>query len=436
MRADIWRRYGALGTHATTPNSIRRDFAALYKHMPIDGTIRSETAKGILNDIFAYRAAAILKVKQAIFRRTNDEAERKRLYSLIRRGEWLGDPFLHRQMRKHFRHGIGHARNQFVVRSDKFTTAIVGGGLVISIHVASKFGQDIALVTTTSGKNVDLTGCNLRIIVNGATTEIHYAVEKDCGRPHGEGSIGVDKGYTEAFADSRGGFHGEGFGAELRAFSDATHKTGRARNKLHDLEKKHREAGRAAKADRIRLNNLGTKKLLGRRKRAQIRLRNIAFKAAHGIVDIADTVAAEDLASPIARKKPWKGYNRRMSFWAKGVLAEALESVSKQREACLVYVASAYTSQIDSHTGLLEGRRVGDRFYHANGAVSQADANAARNIESRMHDPEITRYTPYREIKRILLSRSPAELTVKRGKLGQSRQLPADKPPAQKCVGF
>ncbi len=107
MRADIWRRYGALGTHATTPNSIRRDFAALYKHLPIDGTIRSETAKDILNDIFAYRAAAILKVKQAIFRRTNDEAERKRLYSLIRRGEWLSDPFLHRQ---HFRRELPPAK--------------------------------------------------------------------------------------------------------------------------------------------------------------------------------------------------------------------------------------------------------------------------------------------------------------------------------------
>ena len=59
MRADIWRRYGALGTHAKTANGIRRDFAELYKHLPIDGTIRSETAKDILNDIFTYRAAAI-----------------------------------------------------------------------------------------------------------------------------------------------------------------------------------------------------------------------------------------------------------------------------------------------------------------------------------------------------------------------------------------
>ena len=376
-------------------------------------------------------------MKQAIFRRTNDEAERKRLYSLIRRGEWLSDPFLHRQMRKNFRHGIGHARNQFVVRSDRFTTEIVGNRLVISIHIASKFGQDITIVTTTSGKNVDLSGCNLRIIVNGATTEIHYAVEKDCGRPHGEGSIGVDKGYTEAFADSRGDFHGEGFGAELREFSDTTHKTGKARNKLHALEKRHREAGRTAKADRIRLNNLGTKKLLDRRKRTQVRLRNIAFKAAHAVVDKAATIGAEDLTSPIARKKPWKGYNRRMSFWAKGVLAEALESVSKQREACLVYVNAAYTSQIDSQTRRLEGRRVGDKFYHVSGDVSSADTNAARNVEDRIFDSRITRYMSHQEVKRILLELAPVQLSINRVELQSKDYQPtADKPPAQKCVGF
>jgi hypothetical protein len=419
MRADIWRRYGALGTHAqTTTHDIRKDFAALYGHLLIDGTIRNETAKDAINDIFTYRAAAMAKVEQAIFRRTNDETERKRLFALLKRGEWLSDPFLHRQMRKHFRHGVSHARNQFIVRSDKFTTGIINGKLVVTIHIASKFGEDIILVTTTSGKNVDLSGCNLRIVVKGAVTEIHYAIEKDCGRPHGEGSIGVDKGYTEAFADSRGEFHGQGFGVELRAFSDAAHKTGIGRNKLYSLEKKHREAGRIAKADRIRRNNLGTKKLIARRKWTQVRLRNIAFKAAHSIVDKAVTIGAEDLTSPIARRTPWKGFNRRMGFWAKGVLAEALGNVTEQRGACLVHVNAAYTSQIDSQTGLLEGKRVGDRFHHVSGDVSSADTNAAVNVEDRMRDPEITRYMPYKQVERILLSRSSGATERQEGRVG------------------
>ena len=70
------------------------------------------------------------------------------------------------------------------------------------------------------------------------------------------------------------------------------------------------------------------------------------------------------------------------------------------------YVNCAYTSQIDSVTGLLEGKRVADRFYRLNGDVLQADHNAARNVKARASDPEIKRFTPHKEVKRILLSRS------------------------------
>ncbi len=38
---------------------------------------------------------------------------------LIRTGSYEKDPFLHRTVRNCFKHGQGHADNQFVVRSDK-----------------------------------------------------------------------------------------------------------------------------------------------------------------------------------------------------------------------------------------------------------------------------------------------------------------------------
>jgi transposase len=117
-----------------------------------------------------------------------------------------------------------------------------------------------------------------------------------------------------------------------------------------------------------------------------------------------------------------------MSSWAKGVLAEALDSVCEQRNAEHVLVNAAYTSQMDSATGLLQGRRVGDKFYRVTGDVIQADHNAALNVLARMGDPEITRYMPHRAVRRILLSRSPAELTVTRHELGHGcRQPCADK---------
>ena len=36
----------------------------------------------------------------------------------------------------------------------------------------------------------------------------------------------------------------------------------------------------------------------------------------------------------------------------------------------------------------------------------QADWNAARNVLARLNDPEISRYTPSREVKRVLQERT------------------------------
>ena len=66
----------------------------------------------------------------------------------------------------------------------------------------------------------------------------------------------------------------------------------------------------------------------------------------------------------------------------------------------------ACESQIDSRTGLLQGKRRWDRFYGLDGVVLDADTNAARNILARLYDDEITLYTPFREVKRLLRDRS------------------------------
>lgn len=197
------------------------------------------------------------------------------------------------------------------------------------------------------------------------------------------------------------------------------------------LKKKHRSSGNVAKADSIKLHNLGRKKIDARKERVQKQLCTLAFQSAHTLVDKAAVIVSEDLTSPIAKKQQWKRFNRRMSSWAKGTLAEALDSVCTQRKAKHVLVNAAYTSQMDSANGLLQGKRVGDKFYRANGDVLQADHNAALNVLARLDDSEVTRFTPYKEVRRILLARSPAQLSVNRLELGvcksQTRQPSADK---------
>ncbi|EQD25958.1 transposase IS605 OrfB, partial [mine drainage metagenome] len=197
------------------------------------------------------------------------------------------------------------------MRSDKYATAVVDGHLTIVIHVAPKYGAPIRLTTTSSGKNVNLSGNNLRIVVKDDCTEIHYATTKGDGRPCGSQMTGIDKGYTEAFTDSDGAAHGKTFGAVLTEYSDKASATGKARNKLYALEKKHREAGHITKADHIKLCNLGRIKIDNRKERTYQRLRTIAFQSAHTIVDKAAVVVSEDLTAPMAQKQVWKRYNRR-----------------------------------------------------------------------------------------------------------------------------
>ena len=98
-----------------------------------------------------------------------------------------------------------------------------------------------------------------------------------------------------------------------------------------------------------------------------------------------------------------------MSAWEKGSLAQALESVTKLRSVDHSMVSCAYTSQMDSRTGLLKGKRVGDKFYHENGDVSHADQNAATNILARYFDSDIKPFMSVTAIKGILLKRCPPD---------------------------
>jgi len=71
-------------------------------------------------------------------------------------------------------------------------------------------GQRIAIPL----KGTHLPSGTLRILLRDhGQVEVHYAVDETqvCStRPCGEATVGVDKGYTEAYTDSDGERHGEG----------------------------------------------------------------------------------------------------------------------------------------------------------------------------------------------------------------------------------
>jgi len=137
----------------------------------------------VVNDLLTYKAAAAQKVRQAIARRAPDAQERKRLFNLLMRDQWLQGPYLHRMMRKHLRHGVSSCTNQFIVRSDKHQSFVADGKLVVRIRIAPKFGSHIDLVTTSSGKGMRLQSSNLRVVLNGDVVQIHYATPSSLGAP-------------------------------------------------------------------------------------------------------------------------------------------------------------------------------------------------------------------------------------------------------------
>jgi len=239
----------------------------------------------------------------------------------------------------------------------------------------------------------------LRLILRQGRVEVHYAVDADnCSTsPCGEVEIGIDKGYSEVFIDSEGDGHGDGLGDLLSSESDSLKIKYQRRNKLKAIAE-----AKPNKAETKVSNNLRRKKLDRRQQLHTKRVRDRVFKAVHSVVDKAKTIVCEDLSSPITSKNQ----KRRLSGWVKGLIQEALESVSQRRGSSLVLVNCAYTSQMDSRHDVLLGHRDGEKFYCFDGVVLHADQNAARNILARKDDSEIQLWTSFEKVRSILLERT------------------------------
>ncbi len=404
LRKEIWHRYGSINGSGIDFRTLRNEWVQTRDFSPLPAKAWKETLRDVLDDISMYEEASKLKVRQDIAKRTADPAERTQLYKALGSAAWKSDPYLCRKMRQHKKHGKTDVKNQIILECGVYRQFTGNDGntwLKVPSFTRGK------MVCIPLNSNITLSGC-LRLILKDGVVFVHYVINQKDFAPCGDQIIGVDKGFSEAFADSEGGFHGTQLGKFLTEGTNKRHLRGIARNKLHQIAKKHPK-----KAKNIRTRNLGRKKLAKQYTHQKQVIRNIAFQAAHSIVDKAKEVRCEDLTKPFASKHKWKKFNRTMSGWAKGALADALNSVTKARGSRLRVVNAAYTSQIDSKTRRLEGRRVGDKFYHVNGEVSQADVNGAVNIKERADDTEISLFTPFKEVKKILLSRLTANGGVK-----------------------
>lgn len=404
IRKDIWQRFGSINGVGASFRKIRNDWVKSRNFMPLPAKAWKETLRDTLDDIKLYEESVKEKVRKVIY----THKDNKQLFKQLKYDSWVNNSYLCRLMRKNKKHGKTTVNNQIILEAGVYGQFTGKNGNTWLKIPSFQRGKPICVPLNS---NIKLQG-TLRLILKDGIVYVHYTINQKKFLPCGELVVGVDKGYTEAFADSEGNFYGDNFGKLLTDYTDKVKNRSKARNKLKAivnklnkrLENKHR-AKVAKKIENILKFNLGHKKLNKKNNKQKALIRNTAFQSVHAIVDIAKEVRAEDLSKPINCHEKWKNYNRRMSSWAKGALAEALESVTKARGSCLRLVNCAYTSQMDSNTNFLCGKRVGDKFYHASGEVSHADTNAARNIKHRSDDTDITRYMPFKKVKEILLNR-------------------------------
>lgn len=111
IRTDIWRRFGSLaGLEYKSDRAVRDEWLKDDVQFNVPARLWKATLADVWADIVMYREAAKSNVRKRIRSHTEDSAEQKRLYLLLKANQWDEDPYLRRMMRKYFKHG--HTKEQ------------------------------------------------------------------------------------------------------------------------------------------------------------------------------------------------------------------------------------------------------------------------------------------------------------------------------------
>ena len=393
---DIWLREKENGTNLY-PKIIDQLPARLWK----------ETLRDTIGNINAYFEAGFKEIIKRLYRKYG-KTEAKKLAKTLKT-DYKSNNELHRMVRALIPKGYSKADNIICLDEDCYSFKDDQTNIIQVTSLRPMKRLFIPLTTKNRPKG------NFKIILKDGRCELRvnnkYQVAADIPKAHK--AIGVDKGYTEVFTDNTGERHGEGFGKLLTKKSDFLDDKYKNRNKLWAIMKKAREVGDIKKANNIKINNLGNKKLDKQKERMKIELKEKIYSAAKVLAQKASIIAIEDLTFKTKSKGKFKKVNRRLSSWIKGVIDEAIIKYCFIYGTKLVYVNAAYTSQGDSrYDCALMGTRIGDSFIGFDEVVLDADINAAINILARLYDSEINLYTSAEKVKEILTKRADAVLSA------------------------
>lgn len=393
---DIWLREKKNGTNLY-PKIIDQLPARLWK----------ETLRDTIGNINAYFEAGFTEAIKILYRKYGKKQGKVLAKQL--KADYKMNNELHRLIRKLVPKGYSKADNIICLDENCYNFVDNESKIIQVMGLALRKRLSIPMTTKNKPRG------NFIIILKDGRCEFRvsnkYQVVADVLKTHE--AIGVDKGYTEVFTDNTGERHGEGFGKLLTKKSDFLDKKYQNRNKLWAIMKKAREAGDIRKANNIKVNNLGNKKLNKQKEVMKAELKEKIYSAAKILAQKASIIAIEDLTFKTKSKGKFKKVNRRLSSWIKGVIDEAIIKYCFIYGTKLVYVNAAYTSQGDSRFNCaLMGTRIGDSFIGFDEVVLDADINAAINILARLYDSEINLYTSAEKVKEILTKRANAVLSA------------------------
>lgn len=340
--------------------------------------------------------------------------------------------YLHKMIRKHKGNSakVKTARS-FCLDPDCYSLFTHNGKQYISIMTLDVRKR---LVLPLLG-NTPILG-NIRVVLERGYVEIHYTSDIKQVKKQSQEVIALDLGYSEVFTDSEGSQYGTSFGKLMTEFSDTLKEKMQKRNKLHALQKKYsatQDKGKQAKARRILKNNLGRQKFNeGYRKHEATLSREINTACNQLLNQNFGVLVTENLSHSFSFQKGRK-WNRRLSSWVRGTLRERIEFKALVKGFDHQQVNAAYSSQTCFPCGYVgQSNRKGDKFkcQHC-GYENHADYVAALNLKGRYFDKEITRYMPYREVKKILLARFQRRLEIEQSRTVSGRILETtDKVPA------
>lgn len=273
--------------------------------------------------------------------------------------------------------------------------------------------------------NVTIKKGNIRIVLNHEKNilQVHKLILVSQKENNYSNDVGLDKGYTKMLSSNSGKEYGIVLGELLNNASEYINQKNKIRNYYHslirNLEQELKENSSLSKKEqkrikqkikRIKKHNLSKKAYTRQRNKDKEIIKSYVNHEIKRFIltEHPSRIVLEDLKFESTFNKKMKNFNRKMSLWIKGYIDERLNYYADIYNIQVVYVSAAYTSQFCAICGAKLTSRTGEHKEIGNcpncGEID-ANINAAENIKARLYDSEITLYTPYKKIEKILIDR-------------------------------